>query len=95
MTSTTFMPFRFSVSSLKNSPVENAINASAISERKSIPSITLSGTRCRQNGPSRMPATMYAVTFGRCRRLVMRVMAKPANNITATEIITAATGDAF
>ena len=44
---TTFMPFLFRMSSLKNSPVENAMKASAISERKSVPSMIRCGTRFR------------------------------------------------
>ena len=34
---TTFIPLFFRTESLKNSPVENAMKASAISERKSVP----------------------------------------------------------
>ena len=55
---TTFQPFFFSTDSLKNSPVENAMKASATSDKKSIPSMMRCGTRPRQYGPRRMPATM-------------------------------------
>ena len=55
---TTRTPLRFKTSSLKNSPVENAINASAMSERKSVPSMMLCGTSLRQYGPIRIPVTI-------------------------------------
>ena len=42
-----------------------------------------------------MPATMYAVTLGSLSSLVTRVSKKPLSNITATEIITCATGGKF
>ena len=79
------------VESLKNSPVLKAMKARAISERKSIPSMTVAGTRFKQNGPIRMPTTMYAVTFGSRSRFVNRVIEKPKNSIKAMEIITVAT----
>ena len=41
-------PLFLSVESLKNSPTLNAMNASAISEMKSMPSMTLAGIRFRQ-----------------------------------------------
>ena len=90
MTST-FAPLFFSVEMRKNSPVEKAMNASAMSARKLMPSITPRGTRSRQNGPSRMPETMYAVTFGSRSFDVRRVIAKPAMSISASETITADT----
>ena len=45
---TTFQPFFFSTDSLKNSPVENVMKASATSDKKSIPSMMRCGTRPRQ-----------------------------------------------
>ena len=45
---TTRIPFFLSVSMRKNSPVEKAMKASAMSDRKSIPVMTLSGTTWRQ-----------------------------------------------
>ena len=53
---TTFMPLFFRTESLKNSPVEKAMKASAMSDRKSVPSMMRCGTRSRQYGPMRMPA---------------------------------------
>ena len=53
---TTFMPLFFKTGSLKNSPVENAMNARAISERKSVPSMIRCGTRFSTYGPMRIPA---------------------------------------
>ena len=44
----TLAPFSFNVEKRKNSPTLNAINASAMSERKSMPSTTAAGTRSRQ-----------------------------------------------
>ena len=56
---TTFLPpFFLSVESLKNSPVLNAINASAMSARKLIPCTTPLGMIFKQYGPMRMPATI-------------------------------------
>ena len=51
-------PFFLRVESLKNSPVLNAINASAISARKLIPCTTPVGMILRQYGPMIMPATI-------------------------------------
>ena len=45
---TTPRPLFLSVESLKNSPTLNAMNASAISEMKSMPPMTLAGIRFRQ-----------------------------------------------
>ena len=53
---TTLIPLFFRTESLKNSPVENAMNASAMSDRKSVPSMMRCGTMFRQYGPIRMPA---------------------------------------
>ena len=53
---TTFIPLFFRTESLKNSPVENAMKASAISERKSVPSMMRCGTRFSTYGPMRIPA---------------------------------------
>ena len=89
----TFPLFCLKTSSLKYSPDENAINARAISERKSIPSTTVCGTRFRQKLPRSTPASIYAVTFGRCRCFVILVAAKPVKNMRATEIMTEAMGD--
>ena len=44
---TTFQPFFFSTESLKNSPVEKAMKAKAISDKKSVPSMIRWGTRFR------------------------------------------------
>ena len=52
----TFAPFRRSTSTLKNSPALNAINASATSERKSVPSMMVCGITFKQHGPIKMPA---------------------------------------
>ena len=54
----TFAPLFFSVEKRKNSPVLNAMNASAMSERKSMPSMMRCGIRPRQYGPMRIPARM-------------------------------------
>ena len=54
----TRIPFLRSVSSRKNSPVEKAMKASAISGRKSMPETIVSGTRFRQKGPMMIPATI-------------------------------------
>ena len=40
----------------------------------------------------RIPARIYAVTFGSRASLVSRVIRKPENSISATEMITPATG---
>ena len=61
----TFALFCFITESLKYSPDENAMNARAMSERNSMPSMTVLGTRSRQKLPRRTPARIYAVTFGR------------------------------
>ena len=78
---------------LKNSPVLNAINAKAISERNSVPFTTVFGTASRQKGPKRIPVIIYAVTFGSFKSFVSRVMAKPQNSIRAMVIIAIAAGD--
>lgn len=44
--------------SVKNSPVLNAMNASAMSARKLIPSTTCVGITFMQYGPMIMPATI-------------------------------------
>ena len=90
---TTFAPFFLSVEKRKNSPVLNAINARAMSFKKSMPSTIFSGTRWSTYGPSRTPDSMYAVTFGSRSRFVMRVIAKPVISISAIEIMMLATGD--
>ena len=69
------------------------MNARAISEMKSVPAITVSGTRSKQNGPIRIPAIMYAVTLGSLKSLVILVSAKPAKSIIDITIITTAEGD--
>jgi hypothetical protein len=51
----TFGPFFFSEEKRKNWPVLNEMNAKAMSDRKSIPSITVSGIKSRQNGPISIP----------------------------------------
>ena len=43
---------------ISKSAVENAMKASATSDKKSMPSMMRCGTRPRQYGPRRMPATM-------------------------------------
>ena len=43
---------------LKNSPVLNAIKASAISARKLVPSMNDCGSKFKQNGPIMIPVTM-------------------------------------
>ena len=78
---------------LKNSPAENAINASAMSDTNAEPSITFCGTAFKQNGPIKMPATMYAVTFGNFKSLVRRVIKNPAIRIIPIDKITADTGE--
>ena len=83
-------PLFLSVESLKNSPTLNAMNASAISEIKSMPEMTDAGIRFRQYGPIRIPVRIYAVTSGRRSAFVILVMAKPRNSISATEMITPA-----
>ena len=83
----TLIPFFFSVSKRKNSPVPKAIKANAISERKSIPEITFSGTNPKQYGPKRIPVIIYAVTFGSRSFLVSLVTANPQNSMSATEIM--------
>ena len=88
-----YLSFFFKVDTLKNSPTPKAIKASEISERKDIPETTESGTRSKAYGPIRMPAAIYAVTFGSRKRFVTRVRAKPKNSISATERITGATED--
>ena len=80
-------PLAFKVLNLKNSPMPNAINASAISDKKPIPPTTERGIRSRQNGPSATPVKMYAVTFGNFTSFVSRVARKPKISINATEII--------
>ena len=69
------------------------MNASAISAMKSIPLMMFLGTRCRQNGPNSMPATMYAVTFGSLSFFVMRVMRKPQMSISAMDMMICDTAD--
>ena len=49
-------PLFLSVESLKNSPTLNAMNASATSERKSVPSMMVCGITFKQHGPIKMPA---------------------------------------
>ena len=90
---TTFPPFFLRVEKRKNSPVLNAMNARAISFRKSIPSTMSCGTRFNTYGPSKTPESMYAVTLGSRSRFVMRVIAKPVISIRATEIMIPATGE--
>lgn len=89
----TFIPFFFNAESLKYSPVEKAMNARAISERKSMPSITFEGIRSKQNGPISIPVMIYAVTLGSLSFLVMRVSKNPTSSIMDTEIIITAPGE--
>ena len=88
VSTTIFIPFFLRVEKRKNSPVLNAMNARAISERKSILSMTVTGIRSMQYGPIRIPVSMYAVTFGRWKRFVILVIAKPRKSISAIEMIT-------
>jgi hypothetical protein len=81
-------PFLLSEESLKNSPTLNAIKARAMSEIKSVPSMTVCGIRFKQKGPIIIPATIYAVTFGSLRSFVIRVKAKPAKSMIEIAIIT-------
>ena len=69
------------------------MKARAISGRKAVFSITVRGIRFRQNGPARIPPTIYAVTFGSRSFLVIRVMRKPQASISAIEMIVTATGE--
>lgn len=92
---TTFIPFFFKTSKRKNSPVENAIKARAISGRNSMPVITEAGIRFKQKGPMRIPVKMYAVTFGRRSFFVIRVIKNPKKSIMETEIMTVATEEVF
>ena len=55
---TTFIPFFFSVSKRKNSPVLKAMKAKAISARKLVPSTNEGGIKSRQKGPIKIPATI-------------------------------------
>ena len=73
---------------LKNSPTLKAMNASAISEMKSVPAITVSGIRSRQQGPMMIPTVIYAVTFGNLKSCVSLVIANPQKSIIATDMIT-------
>lgn len=84
----TFNPLSLILSILKNSPTPKAINANAISDIKSIPSTTLSGIKSKQYGPITMPITIYAVTFGNFKSLVILVIKKPKKSIKETDIIT-------
>ena len=88
---TTLSPFCLIVENLKNSPVEKAINARAISGRNSLPLTTSLGIRSRQKGPISIPVTIYAVTLGSLSFFVIRVIRNPRNSIIATEIMTTAT----
>ena len=88
----TFPPFFFSESNRKNSPVPNAMNESAISGRKSVPSTILCGIRSRQNGPISMPVSIYAVTFGSLSLDVTRVIRNPSRSMTETDMIVTAEG---
>ena len=54
----TFAPFFFNTSSLKNSPVEKAMKARAISDRNDVPSMTVSGIKFKTNGPIIIPASI-------------------------------------
>ena len=83
---TTLIPFFLRTSNRKNWPVENAIKARAMSGRKSMPLMIVEGIRLRQYGPIKMPAVMYAVTFGRRSFLVIRVIKKPSRRIVEIEI---------
>ena len=87
------LPLPLNEENLKNSPAENAINASAMSDTNAEPSITFCGTAFKQNGPIKMPATMYAVTFGNFKSLVRRVIKNPAIRIIPIDKITADTGE--
>ncbi len=79
--------------SLKNSPDEKAMNASAISEMNSVPLMMLDGTTSAQQGPSTTPVRMYAVTLGSLNSFVTRVARKPQNSMMATDMMTTDTGD--
>ena len=76
----------------KNSPVENAMNASAMSGRNAMPSMTRRGIKSMQNGPIKMPVTMYAVTLGSLSSLVTRVVRNARIIISESEMMTTATG---
>ena len=92
---TTFPALFFSFENLKNSPVLNAINARAISARNSVPVIIVCGIKFKQNGPIRIPVTIYAVTLGNFNFFVIRVIKKPQSSIIAIAIMITATGDCF
>lgn len=84
---TTITPFFFRVSKRKNSPVLKAIKASAISAIKSIPSMIEDGITLREKGPRRIPARIYAVTFGNLIFFVNLVNKKPEKSIKEIEAI--------
>jgi hypothetical protein len=67
------------------------MKASAMSGKNSVPSIIGLGTRLRQNGPIKIPATIYAVTFGRRSRFVSLVIKKPERRIIEIEMMAAET----
>ena len=83
----TFPPFFFSLLKRKNCPTPNAIKASAMSERKAMPSITCAGINFKQYGPITIPVMIYAVTLGSLNKRVMRVAANPHSSIIATEMM--------
>ena len=90
---TTFNPFFLSVSNWKNSPVENAMNDSAISAMKSIPVMTEEGMALRTYGPSVIPASIYPVTEGSFILFVIRVNRNPMSSIKEMEPMIIETGD--
>ena len=82
---TVLFPVALSTSSLKNFPTPKAMNARAMSLTKLILSISVCGTAPRSDGPMRIPAIIYPVTFGNLQSLVSRVTKKPASSITDSE----------
>ena len=71
------LPVRISTSFLKNFPTPKAMNASARSLIKLMPPIIFRGIKLSPQGPIRIPARIYPLTFGMFRVLVIRVMIKP------------------
>ena len=59
-----FIPLFLNVENKKCSPTQKAMNANAISARKSVPLMTLLGMRSRKYGPISIPVIIYAVTLG-------------------------------
>lgn len=88
----TLAPVSFSFSSLKYRPTPKAMKASAISVTKSIPSITLPGTRPRTYGPTAMPARIYPVTLGSRSFWVSLVARNPARSMMDSDSMISAAG---